>query len=207
MADPDVSLLRAPAPDLKLTNRLGVHIEPLKVEGMAVGSEKYLEVGKFKEKPTADKQTSRLSELGFPAKTIPRSRFSGKSYQVLVGPYGSDFAAETVHKDLTSFGFTPRSYERGTRDFKLPRTLEVDSRRLPVGDCVISWESYTPDAIVKFESDKGPPIIVDAKWVKREAAYTENAVVYEGSRNGSFNLLEIRFSGLAEALVFGKGSN
>jgi len=206
-ADPDISLLRAPAPEMDLTNRLGVHIEPLKVAGTAMGSEKYLEVGKFKEKPLADKQTSRLSQLGFPVKLIQRARFAGKSYQVLAGPYGSDAEAEAVHKDLASFGFTPRSYERGTRDFRLPRAFEVDSRRLPVGDCVISWESYTPDAIVKFEGDKGPSISVDAKWVKRGVKYTEDAVVFQKNRDGSFNLLEIRFSGLGAALVLGKGSN
>jgi len=206
-ADPDISLLRAPAPEMDLTNRLGVHIEPLKVAGTAMGSEKYLEVGKFKEKPLADKQTSRLSQLGFPVKLVQRARFAGKSYQVLAGPYGSDAEAEAVHKDLASFGFTPRSYERGTREFRLPRAFEVDSRRLPVGDCVISWESYTPDAIVKFEGDEGARITVDAKWVKRGARYAENAVVYQKNRDGSFNLLEIRFSGLGEALVLGRGSN
>src|SRR5215469_7842846 len=205
--DPDTSLLRALAPEMELTNRLGVHSGPLKVEGTAKGSEKYLEVGRFKEKPLADKQTSRLSQLGFPVNLIQRARFVGKSYQVLVGPYGSDAEAEAVHKDLASFGFTPRSYERGSRDFRLPRAFEVDSRRLPVGDCVISWESYTPDAIVNFEGDKGPRIRVDAKWVKREAKYTEDAVVYEKGRDGSFNLIEIRFSGLGEALVLGRRSN
>ena len=112
-----------------------------------------------------------------------------------------------MHTNLASLGFTPRSYERGTREFRLPRAFEVDSRRLPVGDCVISWESYTPDAIVKFEGDEGARITVDAKWVKRGARYAENAVVYQKNRDGSFNLLEIRFSGLGEALVLGRGSN
>lgn len=206
-ADPDTSLLRAPAPGMEWTNRLGVHIEPLKVEGSARGSEKFLEVGKFKERPLADKQTSRLSQLGFPVKLTQQARFAGKSYQVLVGPYGSDAEAEAVHKDLASFGFTPRSYERGSREFRLPRALEVDSRHLPVGDCLVRWESYTPDAIVTFEGDRGPRIIVDARWVKRGVRYAENAVVFQKNRDGFFNLLEIRFSGMGEALVLGKGSN
>jgi hypothetical protein len=72
---------------------------------------------------------------------------------------------------------------------------------------VIRWESYAPDAIVTFEGNKGPRIIVDAKWVKRGAKYPENAVVFQKNRDGSFNLLEIRFSGLGAALVLGKGSN
>lgn len=78
-ADPDISLLRPPAPEMELTNRLGVHLEPRKVEGTANGSEKYLEIGRFKEKPLADKQTSRLSQLGFPVKLIQQARFAGKS--------------------------------------------------------------------------------------------------------------------------------
>ena len=205
--DPDTSLLRASAPEKELTNRLGVHIEPLKVEGTSKGSEKYLEVGKFKEKPLADKQSSRLSQLGFPVKLTQQARFAGKSYQVLVGPYGSDDEAEAVHKDLASFGFTPRSYERGSREFRLPRALEVDSRHLPVGDSVVRWESYSPDAIVTFEGDRGPRIIVDARWVKRGIRYAENAVVFQKNRDGFLNLLEIRFSGMGEALVLGKGSN
>jgi hypothetical protein len=206
-ADLDTSLLRASAPGMELTNRLGVHVEPLKIEGPAKGSEKYLEVGKFKGKPLADRQSSRLSQLGFPVKLTEQARFVGKSYQVLVGPYGSDDEAEAVHKDLASFGFTPRSYERGSREFRLPRALEVDSRHLPVGDCVVRWESYSPDAIVTFEGDRGPRIIVDARWVKRGIRYAENAVVFQKSRDGFLNLLEIRFSGMGEALVLGKGSN
>lgn len=135
-ADPDTSLLRAPAPGMEWTNRLGVHIEPLKVEGSARGSEKFLEVGKFKERPLADKQTSRLSQLGFPVRLTQQARFAGKSYQVLVGPYGSDAEAEAVHKDLASFGFTPRSYERGSREFRLPRALGSIPGTCPL---VIAW--------------------------------------------------------------------
>ena len=89
----------------------------------------------------------------------------------------------------------------------MPRAFDVDSRHLPVGDCVVSWESYTPDVIVTFEGDKGPRIIVDARWVKRGVRYAENAVVFQRNRDGFFKLLEIRFSGLGEALVLGKGSN
>jgi hypothetical protein len=207
ITDPDTSPPPAPAPEMELTNRLGVYNESLKVEGALMGSEKYLEVGKFKQKPLADYQTSRLSQLGFPVKLIQRAHFAGKSYQVLVGPYRSDAEAEAVHTNLASFGFTPRSYERGTRDFRLPHPFEVGSKRLPVGDCVISWESYRPNAIVKFEGDNGSHIIVDARWVKQGARYYQNAVVYRKNRDGSFNLLEIYFYGMAEALVLDRGSN
>jgi hypothetical protein len=207
ITDPDTSLLPAPAPETELTNRFGVYNESLKVEGTLMGSEKYLEVGKFKQKPLAENQTSRLSQLGFPVKLLQQAHFAGKSYQVLVGPFRSDAEAEAAHTNLASLGFTPRSYERGTRDFRLLHPFEVDSRRLPVGNCVVSWESYRPNAIVKFEGDNGSQVIVDAKWVKRGARYDQNAVVYRKNRDGSFDLHEIRFYGMAEALLLGRGSN
>jgi hypothetical protein len=170
-------------------------------------SEKYLEVGKFKEKLLADKTTGRLSQLGFPATAVQRNPFWGKSYQVLVGPYGSDGEAEAVHKDLASRGFAPRSYERGKRNFNLPPAMKVGGTRLPVGYCVISWESYIPDAIVKIEDDRGMGVTVEGKWVKRDVRYTENAVAYQKNSDGSRTLVEIRFSGMGQVLVFGKGSN
>jgi hypothetical protein len=145
--------------------------------------------------------------LGFPATVIQWNRFWGKSFQVLVGPYGSDREAEAAHKDLASLGLTPRSYERGKRDFSLPLALKVGGTHLPVGDCVVSWESYTPNAIVKFEYDRGGNVTVEGTWVKRGARYTQNAFVYVKNRDGSRTLVEIRFSGMGQALVFARGSN
>jgi cell division protein FtsN len=200
---PGVSMLRATAPELEMAKPPGVHIEPSKVEGNGMRSEKYLEVGRFKEKLLADKRTGQLSQLGFPATVIQWNRFWGKSYQVLVGPYGGDHEAEAAHKDLVSLGFKPRSYERGQRDFTLPRALKVGGTHLPVGSCVISWESYTPDAIVKIEGDRGMGVTVEGRWVNHGVSYTENAVVYQTNRGGSRTLVEIRFSGMGRALVFG----
>ena len=203
-SDPGESMLLATAPEMEMAKPPGVHIEPSKVEGRGMRSEKYLEVGRFKEKLLADETTGRLSQLGFPATMIQTNRlFRGKSYQVLVGPYGGDYEAEVAHKDLASLGFKPRSYERGHRDFTLPRTLEVGGTHLPVGSCLISWESYTPDAIVKIERYRGMGVTVEGRWVNRGVSYTEDAVGYQTNRDGSRTLVEIRFSGMRRALVFG----
>ena len=204
-AEPDQSLLFASAPEVSLAGPLGVRSEPSKVRGPITGPEKYLEVGKFKEKPLADALVGRISRLDFPAKVNSSSGFFGKSYQVLVGPFGSDSEAEAVHKDLSSHGFTPRSYERGKREFFLRPGLKVGPAHLPVGECVITWESYVPDSIVKIEDLRGASVTVEGKWVKRDTKYAENAVAFVKDRDGSLALLEIRFSGLRETLVFGRG--
>ena len=204
-SEPSASMFGVTAPEMELRSRPSVHIEPSKVGDIGLRSEKYLEVGKFKEKLLADRTTGQLSQLGFPATVIQRNRFLGKSYQVLVGPYWSDEDAGAVHKELASLGFTPRSYERGQRDFSLPTALKVGATHLPVGDCIITWESYTPNAIVKFESDRGMSVTVEGKWVNQGARYSNNAVVYDLNRDGSRTLVEIRFQRMGRALVFRKG--
>ncbi len=208
-AAPDfgANVSRAPAPEMTLANRPEMRVEPSKVESVVLRSERYLEIGKFKDKLLADQATSRLSRLGFTATVIERSRLFGKSYQVLVGPYASDPEAETVHKDLSSHGFTPRSYERGKRNFYMPSGLQVASTRLPGGFCEISWESYAPDAIVRFDNNRDSNATVQGKWLKQPVRFTQDAVGYQRNRDGSRTLVEIRFSGMTQALVFASGSS
>jgi hypothetical protein len=206
--EPSASMFATTAPEMAPASQPGVHIEPSKAGSIGIHSEKYLEIGKFKEKLVADQTTFHLSHLGFPAKVIQRGRLFGKSYQVLVGPYETDLEAEAIHKSLTSRGFTPRSYERGKtgkRDFSLPPALKVGGTHLPVGYCTISWESYSPNAIVKFEDGTGTSVTVEGKWVNQGEKYPYNAVVYLKNRDGSGTLLEIRFNHIGQALVFGRG--
>jgi SPOR domain len=192
---------------MELAGKPALRIVPSKVDSSGMPSEKFLEVGKFKEKLLADKATDQLTQKGFPAAVVQKTRFLSKSFQVLVGPYGTDTEAEAVHKDLASMGFTPRSYERGKRDLNMPPGMKVGSNHLPDGFCVISWESYIPDAIVKVEDDNGRGVSVEGKWVRQGAKFTQNAIAYQRNRDGSRTLLEIRFAGMNQALVFGTVSN
>ena len=128
------------------------------------------------------------------------------SYQVLVGPYGSEAEAELAHANLVSRGFKPRSYERGSRSLTFSSRLTVSGARLPVGDFVITWESYVPDAIVKFEKDGSVVGTTEGKWEKRSVKYEDDAIVYRKNSDGSRTLLELRFAGMSKALVFGKSS-
>jgi len=86
----------------------------------------------------------------------------------------------------------------------LPPALKVGSTHLPVGSCMISWESYSPNAIVKFESGGGMSVTVEGKWVNQGAGYPQNAIVYVANRDGSRTLLEIRFYRMGRTLVFGR---
>jgi hypothetical protein len=137
---------------------------------------------------------------------LHRGHLWTNSYQVLVGPYGNEAEAELAHANLVSRGFKPRSYERGSRSLRFSSGLTVNGARLPVGDFVISWESYVPDAIVKFEKEGSVIGTTDGKWVRRGVKYADGAVVYRKNSDGSRTLLEIRFAGMSRALVFSKSS-
>jgi cell division protein FtsN len=203
--EPSVDMLRPAVAQVNLATQPLVRVEQSKQEGTGTPAEKFLEVGKFNNRVWADKTTEKLSEFGFPFSVVQKNNFWKKSYQVLVGPYGSDQEAETVHKTLASRGFTPRSFERGSREFRMPRVMKLEGSDIPVGDCVISWESYLPNAIVRIQTNRSAAV-AEGKWVERGVKYATNAVVYTEGRNGARVLTEIRFSGMGRALVFGSGN-
>jgi hypothetical protein len=184
----------------------GVHIEGAKEVAAGWSSTKFLEVGKFRDAIWANKTTDKLTQLGFHPTVIHRGHLWMNSYQVLVGPYDSEADAESAHANLVSRGFRPRSYERGSRSLVFFSGLTVNGARLPDGDLVVTWESYIPDAIVKFEKDGSVIGTIDGKWEQRGVKYGDDAIVYRKNSDGSRTLLEIRFAGMNQALVFGKSS-
>jgi hypothetical protein len=200
-------------PDLRLANpraespsRPEVGIERSKESSVPSPEQRFLEVGRFNDKLRADRTTAKLSQLGYKTSLVHKSLFWRKSYQILVGPYASDPEAEAAHKSLLSSGYTPRSFVRGTRAFTLISTLKLEGKHLPVGDYVITWESYAPDAIVRFDCPDAT-VTAQAKWVQRDIKYPDDAIVYTKNLDGSRTLTEVRFSGMRQALVFVKASN
>ena len=192
--------------ELGSTSHPGAHGENSRAEDGGLSSTKFLEVGKFHDVTWANKTTDKLTELGFHTTVIHRGHLWMNSYQVLVGPYGNEAEAELAHANLVSRGFNPRSYERGSRSLTFSSRLTVSGARLPVGDFVITWESYVPDAIVKFEKDGSVVSTTEGKWEKRSVKYEDDAIVYKKNSDGSRTLLELRFGGMSQALVFGKSS-
>jgi cell division protein FtsN len=191
-------------PELGSASHPSAHAEDSSEETVRSSSTRFLEVGKFHDVIWADKATDKLTQLGFHTIVIHRGHLWMNSYQVLVGPYGSEAEAEAAHENLLSRGFKPRSYERGLRTFTFFSGLTVNGTHLPVGNFVISWESYVPDAIVKFEKDGSVIGTTEGKWIRRDVTYQDDAVVYRKNSDGSRTLLEIRFAGMRQALVFGK---
>ena len=186
----------------KPANNPGVHAEVTGKESAASSEVGYFEVGKFKNNLLADNVADKLNQLGFHASVAQKGHLWMNSYSVLVGPYGDDQNAETARKDLLVHGFSPRAFERGSRDFRFPLVVTLNGTQVPVGDYTISWESYSPDAVVKFTRNYDVVVTADGKWMKSEVPYPLNAIVWRKGADGSQTLLEIRFGGMSRALVF-----
>jgi hypothetical protein len=164
--------------------------------------ESYLEVAKFKDELPANTTMDRLSQLGFHATVIQKGYLWMNSYHVLVGPYRSEGAAKAARKGLLSRGYKPQSFERGSRYFWLPPSLQLGGRALPMGTLIITWESYADAATVTLLQSNQVVATAEAKWVKHQCTEDHNAVVYRTNADGSRTLLEFHFRGLNKALAF-----
>jgi len=202
----DVSTKVDAVPKPESADHPSEHIEDSRAGEARSYSTTYLEVGRFHDATWADQTTSKLEQLGLRATVVRKGHFGINSYQVLVGPYSSDEDAKAAHKYLVSRGFTPRAYERGSRSFWFPSGLTLHGTHIPGDDCVIRWESYVTDAVVKFEKDGSIVTTAEGRWVSRDVKYPWNAIVYQRNRDGSRTLLEIRFEGMNRVLVFGASS-
>jgi hypothetical protein len=86
----------------------------------------------------------------------------------------------------------------------LPFRTEVtlNGNKLPAGFYEISWISHSPEATVTFVRAGQVMVTAMGKWVDRDTKYTTDALVYSNNADGSHTLLEIRFAGRKQALVF-----
>lgn len=86
----------------------------------------------------------------------------------------------------------------------LPFRTEVtlNGNKLPAGFYEISWVSHSPEATVTFVRAGQVMVTAMGKFVERDTKYKADALVYSNNADGSHTLLEIRFAGSKQALVF-----
>jgi hypothetical protein len=80
--------------------------------------------------------------------------------------------------------------------------VTLNGTKLTAGFYEISWVSHSPEATVTFFRAGQVMLTAMGKWVDRGAKYKADALVYTNNSDGSHTLLEIRFAGKNQALVF-----
>jgi PilZ domain/SPOR domain len=168
--------------------------------GMPLG--KYFDVGRFKDQILASKSTNDLANFGFRAVVLPKSVLWMKSYQVLVGPYHNDQDAQLARRNLEAQGFKPHSLSKRSRQLTIvaPRQTASGHEEGDEEDFIVTWESYSADATVKFVKAGATVNTALGRWVRQPAKAGYSAIMFTISDKGSRTLLEIQFRGMTQAL-------
>ena len=104
---------------------------------------------------------------------------------------------------ILSLGSLPAS-AKSFRTISWGSSVDLNGTEIPGGDYAVRWKSHKPGATVTFLRCEHTIAIAQGKWVKRDAKYETDSIMYETMEDGSRNLLEVRFAGMNRALVFGQ---
>lgn len=185
----------------KAANQPGesAHAEDVVEINSGVPFGRYFEIGKFKDDFAANQTERNLTGLGFRTVIVPKSLLWMKSYQVLVGPYRDEQDAEAVRRSLQVHGYDPRSLAQRSRQLTLrdPRdVLEEETDSL-----IVTWETYSPQATVRFVTKGETSGTAVGKWIRLPGASPYSAIVYTTGDPGKRTLLSIQFEGMKQAVT------
>ena len=93
---------------------------------------------------------------------------------------------------------------KNSRSFNLTYPASLNGTKLAAGEYRVTWESHSAEVTVTFTSTKDVVATAQGKLVERDAKYDRNAVVYETNADGARIIMEIRFGGTKQAIVFGE---
>ena len=98
------------------------------------------------------------------------------------------------------------AWASNSRGISFRSEVSLNGVALTPGRYEISWVSHSPEATVTFFKAGHMMVTGMAKWVERDVKYSQDAIVYTNNPDGSHTLIEIRFAGGKEALVFAPAS-
>lgn len=99
---------------------------------------------------------------------------------------------------------TVTAFAKNSRTFKLNSPASLGGTQLSPGNYKVEWESHSPEATVTLRQGKSVVATVKGRWVERGAKYPADSVLYQTNADGSRSIMEIRFAGMSQALVFGE---
>jgi len=86
----------------------------------------------------------------------------------------------------------------------LSHPASLGSAKFEPGNYKVTWQPGASDSAVTFKQGNNVVATAQGKWVKRDAKYDSNSVVYTQNSDGSDSITEIRFAGSDQVLVFGE---
>ncbi|HZP34478.1 MAG TPA: hypothetical protein VFB23_14065 [Candidatus Acidoferrales bacterium] len=96
----------------------------------------------------------------------------------------------------------PAVHAANEKTLPLRTDVTLNGQKLTAGFYEISWISHSPEATVTFIRAGRVTVTAMGKWLDRGVKSPGDAFVYTNNPDGSHTLLEIRFAGKRQALVF-----
>jgi len=97
-------------------------------------------------------------------------------------------------------------YAKDSQTMTLSSPAMLGSTKVEPGSYKVTWQTAGSDSTVTFKQGKKVVVTAPGKWVKRDAKYSNDGVVYSDNPDGSRSIQEIRFAGSDQVLVFGDSS-
>lgn len=91
---------------------------------------------------------------------------------------------------------------KNARSLSLAYPVVVGGSQIAAGDYKVAWEQHSPEATVSFMRGKKVVATAQARWVERNLKYPRNSVIYSAGADGSRGIVEIRFAGMSQVMVF-----
>lgn len=98
------------------------------------------------------------------------------------------------------------AFAKNGKHVNLNKAVNIDGATLAAGSYNVTWSAPGGDPTVSFMKDKKTLASAQAQWVDRGVKYENDAVIYSNDGDGASHIIEIRFAGMRQALVFGSGS-
>ncbi len=114
--------------------------------------------------------------------------------------------ASTFLLAVTLLVATMPAVAKNARRLTVSHTAMLNGIPIPQGIYEVSYTTHSPEAMVTFSTPKGGAVVATAegKVVKRKSPYAASAVVYDTNSDGSLSIIEIRFAGEKQVIVFSK---
>jgi hypothetical protein len=91
---------------------------------------------------------------------------------------------------------------KNSRTVVLIHDAVLSGKTLPAGKYVVQWGAHSPQAAVEFAQDHKVVLSTEGRFEDRGKKYNSNVVVYDIASDGTRTIIEIRFEGSSEVLVF-----
>jgi len=97
---------------------------------------------------------------------------------------------------------TASAFAKDQHNLTLRHGASINGTTVAAGNYKITWSAESGDPTVNFVKGKENVASAQAKWVDRDTKYSNDQVVYSNDGGTAPKIVEIRFAGKSQVLVF-----